>query len=36
VVFKDRVKIMTVNFSEKTQKISTRDNFEHHKGAQVL
>ena len=33
-VFKDRVKIMTVNYSEKDQK-SSRDNFDHHKGAQV-
>ena len=28
------VEIMTVNFSEKTR-LSTRDNFDHHKGAQV-
>ena len=34
LVFKDRVKIVTVNFSEKTR-LSTRDNFDHHKGAQV-
>ena len=35
LVFKDRVKIMTVNFSEMTR-LSTRDNFDHHKGAQVV
>jgi hypothetical protein len=34
LVFKDRVKIMTVNYSEKN-KSSTRLNFDHHKGAQV-
>ena len=34
LVFKDRVKIMTVNFNEKS-KTTTKENFAHHLGAQV-
>lgn len=35
LVFKDRVKIMTVNFNEKS-KTTTKENFDHHVGAQVM